>query len=101
MGRYFVAEGFEGGAALAFFAGQEAVEGEAFGWEAAGDEGAEGGVGAGDGVDGDACRYGFSGEVAPGSAMPGMPASETTAMRPPDLRASMSSLAREFSLWVW
>ena len=61
-----VAQGFEGGAACAFFAGEEAVEGEALGVEAAGDEGAEGGVGAGDGEDGDAGGDGFGGEDGAG-----------------------------------
>ena len=42
------------------------MEGEALGVEAAGDEGAERGVGAGDGVDGDACGYGFSGDGGAG-----------------------------------
>ena len=37
----------------------------------------------------------------PGSLMPGMPASETTAMRPPALSASMSSAARSRSLCWW
>ena len=37
----------------------------------------------------------------PGSLMPGMPASETTAMIPPFLRASMSSSARSRSLCWW
>jgi len=38
------------------------VEGEAFGAEAAGDEAAEGGVGAGDGIDRDAGGDGFADE---------------------------------------
>jgi hypothetical protein len=61
-----VAKGFEGGAALAFFGGEEAVEGEALGGEAAGDEGAESGVGSGDGVDGDAGGDGFGREDGAG-----------------------------------
>ncbi len=42
------------------------MEGEAFGVEAAGDEGAERGVGSGDGVDGDAGGDGFGGDGGAG-----------------------------------
>ena len=45
---------FEGGLALPCFGGEEAVEGEVFGGEAAGDECADGSVRSGDGEDVDA-----------------------------------------------
>ncbi len=57
---------FECRFALACFGGEEAVEGEALGREAAGDECADGGVGTGDGEDVDAGGDGGCGDLSAG-----------------------------------
>ena len=69
--------------------------------EAAGDEGADGGVGAGDGKDGDAGGDGGCGDLAAGVGDAGRAGVETTAMRAPALSAAASSMARPASLCLW
>jgi hypothetical protein len=61
-------EGFEASPASAGFFGQEAEELELSGRKAGGYEGADGGVGSGDGIDRDACGDGGLGEPSAGVA---------------------------------
>ena len=57
---------FEGGFALPCFGGEKAVEGESLGWEAAGDQRADGGVRAGNREDVDAGGDGGCGDLSAG-----------------------------------
>jgi len=71
------------------------------GRQAGGYQCAEGGIGAGNGNDGDAGGDGFSCQPGTGSLMPGIPASETRAMAFPALMFWISSVARVCSLCWW
>lgn len=92
---------FQSRLSLASFCREKAVEGERLGGEAAGDQSADGGVRPGNREDIDAGGNGDGGDLSPGSAIPGVPASLTTAMRPPSFNSATSSSEREPSLCMW
>ena len=81
------------------------MEGEALGVsgmsQPAGDQRADRGVGAGHRKDGDAGGDGRGRDLAAGSAMPGVPASLTTAMRAPALSSAAKLVGAPGLVVLW